>query len=361
VKFLPPEVLTAIVARTGAQSGDLIFFGAGAEKVVNDALGALRARVGTTAASRPRAGTRSGSSIFRCFEYDDTPKAWAARHHPFTAPQDGHEGPLHERAGRGHRKAYDVVLNGWEIGGGSVRIHRHAVQSRRCSLALGITPEDQRRKFGFLLDALQYGAPPHGGIAFGFDRMVAMMAVSSRSATFIAFPKTQRGQDLLVEAPSAATEQQLRELHIRVRAPEGAKDALDAAADCAKLPDDPRDGHPDPVGRIGVRAHCWRPRPRATGRRPRAMASRSCQPRRATCSPRINAGGPFRYERDGVVFGTGSTSCRRSGAATFANTRSQPRCQTRGARRSCAAPPHDAGRVLITPTTITGPFGRIRE
>jgi aspartyl-tRNA synthetase len=222
VKFLPPDVLTAIVARTGAQSGDLIFFGAGAEKVVNDALGALRARVGHDRGFATPGWNPLWVVDFPMFEYDDTRKAWAARHHPFTAPQDGHEDLFTSAPGAAIAKAYDVVLNGWEIGGGSVRIHRHAVQ-QKVFAALGITPEDQRRKFGFLLDALQYGAPPHGGIAFGFDRMVAMMAGVEQIRDVIAFPKTQRGQDLLVEAPSAATEQQLRELHIRVRVAEGAK------------------------------------------------------------------------------------------------------------------------------------------
>ena len=145
-------------------------------------------------------------------------------HHPFTSPKDGHEDWLETDPGRCIAKAYDVVLNGWEIGGGSVRIHRPDVQAKVFS-SLGISVEDQRKKFGFLLDALQYGAPPHGGIAFGVDRMTALMAGVEQIRDVIAFPKTQRGQDLLIDAPSAVTEQQLRELHIRIRASDAAKNA----------------------------------------------------------------------------------------------------------------------------------------
>jgi aspartyl-tRNA synthetase len=156
------------------------------------------------------------------FEYDAERKSWGARHHPFTAPKDGHEALFTTDPGAALAKAYDVVLNGWEIGGGSVRIHQQAVQ-QKVFASLGISPEDQQRKFGFLLDSLQYGAPPHGGIAFGFDRMTAMMAGVEQIRDVIAFPKTQRGQDLLIDTPSAVTEQQLRDLHIRVRASDSAK------------------------------------------------------------------------------------------------------------------------------------------
>jgi aspartyl-tRNA synthetase len=151
------------------------------------------------------------------FEYDEDRKSWGARHHPFTAPKDGHEDLFGKEPSLALAKAYDVVLNGWEIGGGSVRIHKPEVQ-QKVFAALGITPEDQRRKFGFLLDALQYGAPPHGGIAFGLDRTVALMCGVGSIRDVIAFPKTQRGQDLLIDTPAPITEQQLRELHIRVRA-----------------------------------------------------------------------------------------------------------------------------------------------
>ena len=224
VKFLPPDVLAEIIARTGARTGDLVFFGADREKVVNDALGALRAKVGHER-GLAEAGWRPLWVVdFPMFEYDEEAKTWAARHHPFTAPKDGHEEFLSNDPGRAVAKAYDVVLNGWEIGGGSVRIHRPEVQ-QKVFAALGISAEDQRAKFGFLLDSLQYGAPPHGGIAFGVDRIAAMMAGVDQIRDVIAFPKTQRGQDLLVDAPSAVTEKQLRELHIRVRASDQAKPA----------------------------------------------------------------------------------------------------------------------------------------
>jgi aspartyl-tRNA synthetase len=153
------------------------------------------------------------------FEYDDESKTWAARHHPFTAPKDGHEDYIFNDPGKALSKAYDVVLNGWEIGGGSVRIHRQEVQSKVFD-ALKISEEDQRKKFGFLLDALQYGAPPHGGLAFGFDRLVAMMSGVDQIRDVIAFPKTQRGQDMLTGAPSVVEEKQLRELHIKLRNPD---------------------------------------------------------------------------------------------------------------------------------------------
>ena len=216
VKFLPREVLAAIVERTGARSGDLVFFGADRAKVVDDALGALRAKVGH------ERGFASGDwkplwvVDFPMFEQDDATGAWAARHHPFTAPKDGHEERYATDPGAAIAKAYDVVMNGWEIGGGSVRIHRPEVQARVFA-ALGISEEDQRRKFGFLLDALKYGAPPHGGIAFGLDRIATLMCGAESIREVIAFPKTQRAQDLLVDTPSPVTEAQLRDLHIKVR------------------------------------------------------------------------------------------------------------------------------------------------
>ena len=216
VKFLPREVLAAIVERTGARSGDLVFFGADRAKVVDDALGALRAKVGH------ERGFASGDwkplwvVDFPMFQQDDATGDWAASHHPFTAPKDGHEDRFSTDPGNAIAKAYDVVLNGWEIGGGSVRIHRPEVQAKVFE-ALAISPEDQRRKFGFLLDALAYGAPPHGGIAFGLDRIATLMCGAESIREVIAFPKTQRGQDLLVDAPTPVTEQQLRDLHIKVR------------------------------------------------------------------------------------------------------------------------------------------------
>ena len=222
VKFMSQDLLHAILQRTGAKSGDLILFGADHEKVVNDALGALRAKIGHDRGLAESGWRPLWVVDFPMFEYDDAARTWAARHHPFTAPKDGHEAFFDADPGRAVAKAYDVVLNGWEIGGGSVRIHREEVQSRVFA-ALRISPEDQRRKFGFLLDALQYGAPPHGGIAFGLDRMVTLMAGAESIREVIAFPKTQRGQDLLVDAPTAVPEQQLRDLHIRIRASDSVK------------------------------------------------------------------------------------------------------------------------------------------
>jgi aspartyl-tRNA synthetase len=217
VKFLSVDILAQIIARTGAKSGDLIFFAADRAKIVDDGLGALRAKIGHERGF-VQAGWRPLWVVdFPMFEYDEQKKTWGARHHPFTAPKDGHEQLFDADPGNALAKAYDVVLNGWEIGGGSVRIHRPEVQAKVFK-ALGIGEEDQQKKFGFLLDSLKYGAPPHGGIAFGVDRMVALMAGVDQIRDVIAFPKTQRGQDLLIGTPSAVSEQQLRELHIRIRA-----------------------------------------------------------------------------------------------------------------------------------------------
>ena len=217
VKFLSEGALATILERTGAASGDLIFFSADREKVVNDALGALRAKVGHDRGFAEAGWKPLWVVDFPMFEFDEDKKTWGARHHPFTAPKDGHENMFTTDPGKVLAKAYDVVLNGWEIGGGSLRIHKPEVQAKVFA-ALKISPEEQRKKFGFLLDALSCGAPPHGGIAFGFDRLVAMMAGVDQIRDVIAFPKTQRGQDLLIDTPSAVTEQQLRDLHIKVRA-----------------------------------------------------------------------------------------------------------------------------------------------
>jgi len=216
VKFLAEPVLREILARTGARNGDLVFFGADREKVVNDALGALRAKVGHDRGLAEKGWKPLWVVDFPMFEFDEEKKTWAARHHPFTAPKDGHETLFSSDPGAAIAKAYDVVLNGWEMGGGSVRIHRPEVQ-QKVFAALGISPEDQQKKFGFLLNALQYGAPPHGGIAFGLDRIVTMMCGAESIRDVIAFPKTQRGQDLLIDTPTPVTEQQLRDLHIKVR------------------------------------------------------------------------------------------------------------------------------------------------
>ncbi|MBS0327101.1 MAG: aspartate--tRNA ligase [Proteobacteria bacterium] len=216
VKFLPEATLREILARTGAADGDVIFFCADRKRVVDDALGALRTRIGHQRGLVEPGWKPLWVVDFPMFEQDEATGAWGARHHPFTAPKDGHDERFASDPAAALAKAYDVVLNGWEIGGGSVRIHRPEVQARVFE-SLGLSEDDQRRKFGFLLDALRYGAPPHGGIAFGLDRIVTLMCGAESIRDVIAFPKTQRGQDLLVEAPSPVTEQQLRDLHLRVR------------------------------------------------------------------------------------------------------------------------------------------------
>ncbi|MCP5280587.1 MAG: aspartate--tRNA ligase [Rhodoferax sp.] len=221
VKNLHDAALTQILARTGAQNGDLIFFGADKAKVVNDAMGALRLKIGHSEFGRNNglftAGWRPMWVVdFPMFEFDDEAQRYTATHHPFTAPKDGHEDWMVSDPGKCISKGYDMVLNGWEMGGGSVRIHRADVQQKVFD-ALKITPEEAQLKFGFLLDALQYGAPPHGGLAFGLDRIVTLMTGAESIRDVIAFPKTQRAQCLLTQAPSPVDEKQLRELHIRLR------------------------------------------------------------------------------------------------------------------------------------------------
>lgn len=217
VKNLHEQALKTIIERTGAQNGDLIFFGADKTKIVLDALGALRIKIGHEKGyTNGKAWEPLWVVDFPMFEYDEEAKRWSACHHPFTSPKDGHEEFLKTDPGKCLAKAYDLALNGWELGGGSVRIHKAEVQSKVFD-ALGISAEEQQLKFGFLLDALKYGAPPHGGLAFGLDRIVTMMTGAESIRDVIAFPKTQRAQCLLTDAPSAVDEKQLRELHIRLR------------------------------------------------------------------------------------------------------------------------------------------------
>jgi aspartyl-tRNA synthetase len=217
VKNIHETALKAIMERTGAQNGDIIFFGADTTKIVNEALGALRQKVGH---DKGHVDGRRWAPLwvvdFPMFERDEENDRWNALHHPFTSPKDGHEDLLATDPGACLSKAYDMVLNGWEVGGGSVRIHKQAVQSKVFD-ALNISKEEAEEKFGFLLEALQYGAPPHGGLAFGLDRLVTLMTGAESIRDVIAFPKTQKAQCLMTHAPSAVDEKQLSELHIRVR------------------------------------------------------------------------------------------------------------------------------------------------
>ena len=227
VKNIHDTALKAVLERTGAQDGDLIFFGADKAKIVNDAIGALRIKIGHSEFGKKNGLFENRWAPmwvvdFPMFEHDDEEDRWTAVHHPFTAPKDGHEDWMVTAPEKCIAKGYDMVLNGWEIGGGSVRIHRADVQQKVFD-ALKISPEEAQLKFGFLLDALQYGAPPHGGLAFGLDRIITLMTGAESIRDVIAFPKTQRAQCLLTQAPSPVDEKQLRELHIRLRNLEAAK------------------------------------------------------------------------------------------------------------------------------------------
>lgn len=218
LKFLTDEAISAILERTGAQDGDLIFFGADKATVVNESLGALRVKIGH------ERGLVSGDWSplwvvdFPMFEWDEGEQRWISLHHPFTSPKENQLDQLETNPGECHSRAYDMVLNGTEVGGGSMRIYRSEVQEKVFRL-LGISDEEAREKFGFLLDALSYGCPPHGGIAFGLDRLIMLMAGAHTIRDVMAFPKTQTAACLLTQAPSAVSERQLRELHIKLRNP----------------------------------------------------------------------------------------------------------------------------------------------
>ena len=216
LKFLPEETVKIILERTAANDGDLIFFGAGKLKIVNESLGALRVKIGQDLDLIEPGWKPLWVIDFPMFERNEDENRWQALHHPFTSPADGHEDLLETDPGKALSKAFDMILNGSEIGGGSVRIHRRDIQLKVFH-ALNIEISEAKEKFGFLLEALQYGAPPHGGIAFGLDRVVTLMAGEESIRDVIAFPKTQRAQCLLTQAPSLVDEKQLQELHIRLR------------------------------------------------------------------------------------------------------------------------------------------------
>lgn len=218
LKFLPDEAITEIIARTGAQSGDLVFFGADKTKVVNESLGALRCKLGEDMGLINEGWKFLWVIDFPMFEYDENAKRWSALHHPFTAPSCSLE-ELKANPGASLSRAYDMVLNGTELGGGSIRIHKTDMQQQVLE-TLGIDEQEAEDKFGFLLEALKYGCPPHGGIAFGLDRLIMLMTGAKSIRDVMAFPKTQTASCLLTSAPSPVSDRQLKELSIRVRKPQ---------------------------------------------------------------------------------------------------------------------------------------------
>ncbi len=216
LKFLPDDTVQTILDRTGAKSGDLIFFGADKTKIVNEALGALRVKLGHDRGLLKEGWAPLWVVDFPMFEYDENAKRWTSLHHPFTSPNEEDIEYLESDPGRCQSRAYDIVLNGTELGGGSMRIYRPDVQ-KKVFHALGISDEEANEKFGFLLDALKFGCPPHGGIAFGLDRMVMLMTGAQSIREVMAFPKTQTASCLLTQAPSTVSDAQLRELNIKIR------------------------------------------------------------------------------------------------------------------------------------------------
>jgi aspartyl-tRNA synthetase len=219
LKFLPDEAIRGILERTAAEDGDLIFFGADRASVVNEALGALRIKLGEDLGLMEQGWRPLWVVDFPMFEWDEQANRWIPLHHPFTSCKEGHLELLDSDPGAAHSRAYDMVLNGTEVGGGSIRIHRDWVQEKVFQL-LGIGPEEAQEKFGFLLTALRYGCPPHGGIAFGLDRLVMLLTGASSIRDVMAFPKTQTAACPLTSAPSEVSPEQLRELSIRVRKPQ---------------------------------------------------------------------------------------------------------------------------------------------
>ncbi|MDX1749470.1 MAG: aspartate--tRNA ligase [Methylophaga sp.] len=216
LKFLPDDVVDAILQRTAAETGDLVFFGADKASVVNESLGALRVKIGHDLDMVEHGWRPLWVVEFPMFEWDDKTQRWYALHHPFTAPRESDIDLLSNDPGKCLSRAYDMVLNGTELGGGSIRIHKTDVQQKVFEM-LGIPAEEAEEKFGFLLQALKYGCPPHGGLAFGLDRLAMLMTGSASIRDVMAFPKTQSAACLLTNAPSLVSDEQLKELNIRLR------------------------------------------------------------------------------------------------------------------------------------------------